>query len=456
MGVPSSQSSFALTSARGGRTRVVKGALTAACFSACAFLAPGAADAAIYNGPYTLQPSTSTVRMLWEADEVASARIEYGTSTAYGKTFEELKQSTFHDVTLTGLTANTTYYYRLTDYSGDVRTGKFTTVATPGTSFVFAAYGDNRSNPDDHAAVAAAILAKNPRFVVTTGDYIEDAGVLKEWHNQFFIPAANLLANAPVIPAIGNHDSGVGHPRSPVKQYFPSPGSTNYYSTDYGDVHLVVVDSNIPYGTSSSQYAWLEKDLAATTQPVVLVAHHFPVYSSGEHGSTTQMDSSLRPLYERYGVTAVLNGHDHLYEHSLRNGIHYFVLGGGGAGLYDINQTRNSYQVLAEKVHNFGILEWKSAALTLTAYRVDGSVIETVNLGGGANREARMMNAQQSLASTEELNEALGDEALAEGDTMAGGCGGTLDSSEAAAASVTSLALLAGLGAVLRRRRSGR
>lgn len=420
------------------------------------------AQAAIYNGPYLLQPTTSSVRLLWEGDEVASARIEYGTSTAYGQVKDEPKQSTFHDITLTGLQPNTRYYYRLTDFGGDQKTGSFFTVATPGTDFTFAAYGDNRSNPTDHATVAAGILAKNPRFVVTTGDYIEDAGVLAEWHNQFFIPAAGLLANAPFIPAIGNHDSNVGHPRSPVSQYFPAPGSTNYFSMDYGDIHLIVLDSNIPYGSSSNQYVWLEKDLAASTKPLILVAHHFPVYSSGKHGSTNQMDSTLRPLYERYGVTAVLNGHDHLYERSQRNGIQYFVLGGGGAGLYDPNDTRNPYQVKVESVHNYGILEWKTGQLTLTAYRMDGTVIETVPLGSGNLRGntagTTCVSQDQALASNAELKEALGDEALADTDEQAGGSG-RMDAGRAgtvAAASVTSLLALAGLRTLLRRRRSER
>ena len=36
------------------------------------------------------------------------------------------------------------------------------------------------------------------------------------------------------------------------------------------------------------------------------------------------------PLYRRSGVRLVLSGHEHNFQHSLADGIHYFVTGGGG------------------------------------------------------------------------------------------------------------------------------
>jgi hypothetical protein len=36
------------------------------------------------------------------------------------------------------------------------------------------------------------------------------------------------------------------------------------------------------------------------------------------------------PLYRRSGVRLVLSGHEHNFQHSLKDGIHYFVTGGAG------------------------------------------------------------------------------------------------------------------------------
>ena len=37
--------------------------------------------------------------------------------------------------------------------------------------------------------------------------------------------------------------------------------------------------------------------------------------------------TALMPLFEKYHVTAGLFGHDHNYQHYLKNGIHYVITG---------------------------------------------------------------------------------------------------------------------------------
>lgn len=405
------------------------------------------AEAAFLNGPWILEPSLNSVRLMWETDAASTATVDYGTTTAYGMTVQAGSNSTLKNVVISGLSANTRYYYAIQDASGEVKTGSFMTSAPAGTDVIFASYGDNRSNPTDHARVANLIKTYSPRFVVTTGDYVEDSGYYAEWHNQFFSPAADMLANVPLIPSIGNHDSKRYHPRSPVDEYFPNAGSDKYFSVDYSDLHLVVVNSNLSYGTGSKQYAWLEQDLATTTKKVILVAHHYPVYSSGEHGSTSMMEDSLRPLYERYKVTAVLNGHDHMYERSVRNGIQYFVLGGGGAGLYDPGQTPNPYAVRAEKTRNFALLTWRGGKLTLTARRDDNTLIEELQLYptvavAGVPTEKALQDREDAQETEEEASEA-------------GGCGGAMEEkSVAGAGALLGLTGLAGFFGLRRRRRS--
>ena len=48
--------------------------------------------------------------------------------------------------------------------------------------------------------------------------------------------------------------------------------------------------------------------------------------------------TALVPLFEKYHVSAAFFGHDHNYQHYLKNGIHYVISGGGGAPLYDVNK----------------------------------------------------------------------------------------------------------------------
>lgn len=414
----------------------------------------GAAEAAFLNGPWLLEPSTNSIRLMWETDVASTAVVDYGTSTSYGTTVQAASSSTLKSIVLSGLAPNTRYYYSVQDASGELKTGSFMTSAPAGTEVVFASYGDNRSNPDDHARVANLIRSYNPRFVVTTGDYVENSGHVVEWHNQFFTPAADMLANVPLIPSIGNHDTKLYHPHSPVDDYFPNAGSDKFFSVNYSDIHIVVVNSNLPYGTGSKQYAWLEQDLAAATQKVILVAHHYPVYSSGEHGSTNMMEDSLRPLYERYKVAGVLNGHDHMYERSVRNGVQYFVLGGGGAGLYDPGQTKNLYAVKAEKTRNFGLLTWRGGKLLLTARRDDNTLIEEVQLYPMVAAAQGTTDTQDSLKQASPLDPNALDDGSEEG-LEAGGCGGGMaETSAVGAGALLGLSGLIGMAVARRRRRS--
>jgi hypothetical protein len=74
----------------------------------------------------------------------------------------------------------------------------------------------------------------------------------------------------------------------------------------------------------------------------------------------------------------VFNGHDHIYERSLRNGIWYIVTGGGGAPLYDVNQNPNPYQVYAEKTLHFCKLLIDGEQVTFEMIRADGTVGDSI------------------------------------------------------------------------------
>ena len=57
-----------------------------------------------------------------------------------------------------------------------------------------------------------------------------------------------------------------------------------------------------------------------------------PLYSDGKyHGPDLDLRAVLSPLFEKYGVSVVLSGHEHVYERIKPvNDIYYFVLGNSG------------------------------------------------------------------------------------------------------------------------------
>ena len=84
--------------------------------------------------------------------------------------------------------------------------------------------------------------------------------------------------------------------------------------------------------TCAEQTAWLNDELegggGVTTHTFVFV--HQPPFSLGDHCGTAPAQAEWVRLFEHYRVRAGLAGHDHAYERMERNGVQYFVTGGGG------------------------------------------------------------------------------------------------------------------------------
>jgi len=186
------------------------------------------------------------------------------------------------------------------------------------------------------------IAQEVPDFVLGTGDMVDDGYRQDQWQ-QFFDVESPVLRDNVYFPAVGNHDrQGRGRTADSYRLYFAVPdngGDTSrYYGFSYAAARFLVLDSNEYSFALSDQTAWLERELIAARQDpairhVFAVMHH-PPFSISLHGGSRDLRERWAPLFEKYQVTAVFSGHDHVYERAEHNGIRYFVTGGAGAPLY--------------------------------------------------------------------------------------------------------------------------
>jgi hypothetical protein len=201
------------------------------------------------------------------------------------------------------------------------------------------------SNPRE-ADVATLVKGWTPDALVTLGDNNYPFGSadtidlnIGQYYSGFIYPYAGTFgpgsAENRFFPALGNHD-WMTDSAQPYLDYFTLPGNERYYDVRLGPVHLFVLDSqpDEPDGITadSTQGAWLRETMAASDAPWKLVTMHHPPYSSGPHGPLL----ALRWPFAEWGATAVLAGHDHIYERVVRDGIVYFVNGLGGTVAYEI------------------------------------------------------------------------------------------------------------------------
>ena len=106
-------------------------------------------------------------------------------------------------------------------------------------------------------------------------------------------------------------------------------GKLYYTINPKPDVRFFVLESTYPV---PEQIQWAEEQLKASSSDWKIAVFHHPLYSSGErHGSDLRLREVLEPLFLKYNVSVVLNGHDHFYERvKPQKGIQYFVVGSGG------------------------------------------------------------------------------------------------------------------------------
>lgn len=216
---------------------------------------------------------------------------------------------------------------------------------------------------DNNSQATARLLDTIGGTVFTLGDNAYFHGSREDFRNCYEPTWGRHKART--RPSPGNHEyetSGA----VPYFEYFGAnagPSGLGYYSFDLGSWHAISLNSNVPAGAASAQAAWLRDDLAAHAQFKCTIAYwHHPRFSSGPNGDTPTMDTFWRMLYAA-GVEIVMSAHDHLYERfgpqdpdgraDLARGIRQFVVGTGGAALYQFGAPKPNSQT---RISAFGVL----------------------------------------------------------------------------------------------------
>jgi hypothetical protein len=265
-----------------------------------------------------------------------------------------------------------------------------TPTQTPETSIVFAVIGDFGMRNKPEADVADLIKSWNPDFIITTGDnnypdgsYDTIDASIGQYFHEYIYPYTGQYGDGAdrnrFFPSLGNHDWMTAS-ADPYLEYFVLEGNERYYEFSWGPVDFFAVnsDSNEPDGVaaSSEQAGWLKERLGASQAVWKIVYMHHPPYSSGIHGSVTWM----RWPFREWGATAVLGGHDHVYERLLIDGLPYFINGLGGGPIYSFENNLDGSQVRYNADYGAMRVEATSSKMTFQFVNRSGEVIDTYEI----------------------------------------------------------------------------
>ena len=269
-----------------------------------------------------------------------------GTSTEY----KQIDDTTYYanKVTVTGLKANTTYYYQRYLNGAWTDVEQFTTGDPEQFSFLYvgdpqigASKGQTPSEAEE--AQSAEIAARNDAFswnntltqamsdhpeidfMVSAGDQINNTGDDNGQECEYagFL-AADAMGSLPVAATIGNHDSKFANyqnhfnvPNPYTEEQNATPAGNDYYYS-YGDALFIVLNTN-NYNCADHD-ALIKKAVASDPDAIWrVVVFHQDIYGSGYDHSDSDgivLRTQLTTIMDENDIDVELQGHDHTYSRS--------------------------------------------------------------------------------------------------------------------------------------------
>jgi len=325
-------------------------------------LRPDAAP--LTKDPYLQAPGPESITIMWETSSDEPGQLRFGEGTKLDHTVGPIKPVRMasptaafylYEADLTKLKPGTTYHYEASVGTDRSETKRFRTFSKDAPTTTFIAYGDTRTDPAKHTALAALFRRYSPEFILHSGDLVAKGTDHALWGREFFDPLRNVIDEVPLLPSIGNHEQDGAN----YIAYFHHPGDQRFfYSCDIGPVHVVTLDSRFAKA-SDPQYAFVQADLKASNAPWKIVMLHEPMFNFGGHASLWGHDAYL-PLFHETHVDMVLAGHSHLYERFRPLvpkdqpgawAIQHVTTGGGGAPL--ASSVPDPSLVSTVKCHHF-------------------------------------------------------------------------------------------------------
>jgi hypothetical protein len=271
---------------------------------------------AFARDPFLTRVTTTEADFAWklksgDAPVTLSVRAPDGTVTATGRA--------------TGLQPGTRYVWTANVGGGSAAAGAFSTAPlSTATPITLVSFGDYGSGTAHEYAVARLAAAEQPALFLSAGDNAYLLAAPPFLDRAIFRPLHELLAEAPAVAALGEHDLAY-RDGAAVISALHLPG--HQYSVQYGPVQVVVL--GLEADASALDYARKALGRCSGPCPVRFVLTHRPISAN----------NPIMPLLRQRQVAAILTSHLHRYERHVRGGVLQFTIGTGGEGPGDTAHT---------------------------------------------------------------------------------------------------------------------
>ena len=388
--------------------------------AAAHYLSTDAVDASNIRQVITADSTTSRTFM-WQSDYAEeNPVVEYRQAgdddslmqlPASSDAFSDDGVTTYiHTAAVSDLKPGTAYEYRVG--AGDKRSDWQSFHTAQGHDFKALIFPDSQSSDYSvWAATAQPAWQRNQdaQFFINMGDLVDNGQDHYQW-NAWFDVVGDMIARIPVVPLLGNHETYdkdwkvrmpeaylhlFALPRIDREKY-----QNQFYSFDYGDVHFVVLNTqsqelaDFEPSLDEDEVAWFKEDMAKTTKKWKIVLMHKDPLQYGFANRPQPREEGFSPegrlwmpLFDQYGVDAVLSAHLHTYRDRghIRNfqrdesGPLYLITGVAGnvqyPGLWK-QHSLDKYVAPQPETDNYMTLEATDDSLTFRSFLPDGQLLE--------------------------------------------------------------------------------
>ena len=351
--------------------------------------AVGDETGAPYNIIYALSPAADGKTITWMSDprhSAAAAVAELSTNadlsgaeqidgTSRLISYSGSKQiNRVNGVTLSGLTAGATYYYRVGDGTVWSAIRSFTVPAAgKQTRFFLLADIQEEAALEGMGRIADHLAGQYP-FGVQLGDAVDNVRYYNQWDDALKLFTLDGIRDTDVIHVIGNHeadDSGNG--AIAARSVFGVPAA--WYSVERGDVYIAVLNHTSDKDTLQQFAQWLIEDAAKTNCTWKVLVTHVPAYYTNPTGGGEIYQQYLPAACDAAGIDFYFSGNDHSYARTApltagqveEKGTVYYICGSTGG---------KSYSIVDNKDFHFekATLDFESIYVDVTADRFQATV----------------------------------------------------------------------------------
>lgn len=403
-----------------GTKTVARQGVKATKAAAAHYLSTDAVDASNIRQVITADSTTSRTFM-WQSDYAEeNPVVEYRQAgdddslmqlPASSDAFSDDGVTTYiHTAAVSDLKPGTAYEYRVG--AGDKRSDWQSFHTAQGHDFKALIFPDSQSSDYSvWAATAQPAWQRNQdaQFFINMGDLVDNGQDHYQW-NAWFDVVGDMIARIPVVPLLGNHETYdkdwkvrmpeaylhlFALPRIDREKY-----QNQFYSFDYGDVHFVILNTqsqelaDFEPSLDEDEVAWFKEDMAKTTKKWKIVLMHKDPLQYGFANRPQPREEGFSPegrlwmpLFDQYGVDAVLSAHLHTYRDRghIRNfqrdesGPLYLITGVAGnvqyPGLWK-QHSLDEYVAPQPETDNYMTLEATDDSLTFRSFLPDGQLLE--------------------------------------------------------------------------------